>query len=92
MAKTWTAEEDELLRAAVIRGTQGKDIRINGKSYSAIQTRMTRLGIYTDRFVSKQKDTFALRRCMTCERTFGSQHVGNRICPACKESPEYRAA
>jgi len=91
MAK-WTADEDEILRASVISGAKGRDIRINGKSYAAIQARMTRLGIYTDRFVSKHRDTFALRKCMMCKRAFGSQHIGNRICLACKEPPEYCAS
>ncbi|NKJ77780.1 hypothetical protein [Rhizobium leguminosarum] len=91
MAK-WTKEDDEVLVTAVGSGLPPSKIDIPGHSSGSIYTRMSRLGLYTDRFISEKSDTFALRKCLMCERAFGSEHIGNRICTQCKELPCYRAA
>lgn len=85
MAK-WTTEDDDMLRVAVGDGLPPSQIEIDGDSPKSIYTRMSRLGLSTDRFVSKKTDTFALRKCLPCGKTFGSQHVGNRICPQCADT------
>ena len=32
------------------------------------------------------------RKCLACRETFGSAGPGNRICPICKSSDEWRGA
>lgn len=81
-----------MLVAAVGSGLPMTRIEIPGHSSGSIYTRMSRMGLYTDRFISKQGDTFAPRKCLMCETTFGSEHIGNRICLRCEETPIYRAA
>jgi len=30
-----------------------------------------------------------LRPCMKCRKPFESEHIGNRICPTCKDNVEF---
>ncbi len=91
MAK-WTKDDDEMLIAAVSANMPTSRIDVSGHSLKSIHTRMSRLGLHTDRFASKKTDSFAFRKCMPCGKTFGSQHIGNRICPQCAVSLQFHGA
>jgi len=36
--------------------------------------------------LSKKEKGYGLRKCLKCDRPFGSEHVGNRICLPCKQA------
>ncbi len=91
----WTKDEDAMLRAAVGDGLPIRKINISGHSEKSIFTRINRLDLTASRLVSDntpQSNTFALRRCLPCGKTFSSEHVGNRICSVCRPSLHHYAA
>lgn len=89
----WTAEEDRLLITAVKRGSPTRSIVLPGRTSKAIANRLSQLGIRQDRLSQKSRETgYSIRKCLSCKKPFGSEHVGNRIYLPCKRTIEYLAA
>ncbi|MBY5475730.1 hypothetical protein HFO84_00090 [Rhizobium leguminosarum] len=87
----WTDEEDKALIGAVASGLAARHIDIPGRSLHSIQTRLHRLDIRPSSLTGKEKG-YALRKCLSCQQTFGSEHIGNRICLPCKRTVDHLAA
>lgn len=90
MAK-WKKEEDEALKTALADGLMPSSIHVGDHSLRSIFSRMNRLGLHSVRFASKTKSGYELRKCLPCGKTFGSDHIGNRICPVCNDAMKRRA-
>jgi hypothetical protein len=82
----WTLEADEELRKAAESGLSARQIEIQGRTYKSIQSRMHMLGLRP--CLARKVKGYALRKCLKCDRSFGSEHVGNRICLPCKQADE----
>lgn len=91
MAK-WTKEEDEALKTALANGEMPSNIHVGDHTLRSIFSRMSRLGLHSVRFKSKTESGYALRKCLPCGKTFGSDHIGNRICPVCHDAMKRQAA
>ena len=82
----WTDEEDEFLKTALADGLSPSQIHVGDHSLKAIYSRMNRLGLHSHYAKGGKQIGYALRKCLPCGRTFGSSHIGNRICPQCVET------
>lgn len=68
------------------------NIRIGAHTLRSIFSRMSRLGLHSSYFKNRTQNGYALRKCLPCEKTFDSSHIGNRICPTCQNVIERQAA
>ncbi len=68
--------------------------RSMGRSRKAVLIKASRLGL-TDRqqwdsqVAEKRRSNGKVRPCLSCKRLFFSEGVGNRICPHCKQHPDW---
>lgn len=85
----WTADEDLLLGELADRSWEIARIAgLLGRTPSACQTRMARLGIVSAWRPSLQaaRQAARVRPCMCCGRKFRSEGIHNRLCQLCKDS------
>ncbi|PZU79045.1 MAG: hypothetical protein DI546_01670 [Rhizobium sp.] len=80
----WTQEDDEMLVAAAARGLAASQISIPGHTRKSVSTRMSRLGLSANLFVTKP--TCWEPNFLPHGRHLRSANVPvfNRVCPDCK--------
>ena len=90
-SRYWTPEEDAVLRKFYPgKGYRACRAHLPGRGDGAIASRAHLLGL-PGRFEKKKKDDpdRAMRRCLgPCGQIFVSEHIGHRMCRACRGHAE----
>lgn len=90
----WSGRELNIVERGVEIGLTAAELKtkLRNRTIGAIKERMRVANNLKIDIEKPKNEVTKSRKCLTCSGTFLSHHVGERVCPNCKGTEEWRAS